>query len=304
MTAPAPVQYPLGPPVVTNTTVLTVDMALQQPNRITRRIADLSLQRFIVSRIFSTGGTAVRGGAILYEQALANDLYTNRDVERVAPGAEFPIVGSDRRGPKVAEVEKWGGKFKITDEARRRNDIVHFNNQVTMLSNTIVRKVNQRAIIELEAAIAALGGAGTFIGNNWQAVITAGTSATNNADMPAGDFAKAQQIADTDELGVVYDLWIINPQEHAALKVIYGDKLNDVLRSNGIDEIYPSNRVAAGTAYAVARGQVGFLEYEQGLGTETWREPKNECTWTQSSVLPVMGVTNPMSIRKVTGLAG
>lgn len=304
MTAPSPVQYPLGPPVVTNTTVLTVDMALQQPNRITRRIADLSLQRFIVSRIFSTGGTAVRGGAILYEQALANDLYTNRDVERVAPGAEFPIVGSDRRGPKVAEVEKWGGKFKITDEARRRNDIVHFNNQVTMLSNTIVRKVNQRAITELEAAIAALGGAGTFIGNNWQAVITAGTSATNNADMPAGDFAKAQQIADVDELGVVYDLWIVNPQEAAALKVIYGDKLADVLRSNGIEEVYPSNRVAAGTAYAVARGQVGFLEYEQGLGTETWREPKNECTWTQSSVLPVMGVTNPMSIRKVTGLAG
>jgi len=304
MTAPSPVQYPLGPPVVTNTTTLTVDMALQQPNRITRRIADLSLQNFIVSRIFATGGTAVRGGAILYEQALANDLYTGRDVERVAPGAEFPIVGADRRGPKVAEVEKWGGKFKVTDEARRRNDTVLFNNQVTMLANTIIRKVNQRAVTELETAIAALGGAGTFVGNNWQTVITTGSSATNNADMPAGDFAKAQLIADTDELGVDYDLWIVNPQEMAALRVIYAEKLQDVLRANGIDEVFPSNRVTAGTAYAVARGQVGFLEYEQGLGTETWREPKNECTWTQSSVLPVMGVTNPLSIRKVTGLAG
>lgn len=304
MTAPAPTQYPLGPPVVTNTTVLTVDMALQQPNRITRRIAELALQRFIVSRIFSTGGTAVNGGAILYEQALVNELYTDRDIERVAPGAEFPIVGASRRGPKVAEVEKYGGKFKTTDEARKRNDTVWFNNQVTMLSNTIVRKVNTRAVAELEAAIAALGGAGTFVGNDWSAVITAGTSATNNADMPAADFAEAQLLAEQDELGVVYDLWIVNPQEMAALVVIYGDKLAAMLASAGIKEVFPSNRVTAGTAYAVARGQVGFLEYEQGLGTETWRDPDTESWWTQSSVRPVMGITNPMSIRKVTGLAG
>lgn len=304
MTAPAPVQYPLGPPVITNTTVLTVDMMLNQPNRITRRIADLALQRFIVNRIFSTGGTAVSGGAILYEQALANDLYTDRDVERVAPGGEFPIVGSTRRGPKVAEVEKYGGKFQVTDEARKRNDVVMFNNQVTQLSNTIVRKVNTRAVIELEAAIAALGGAGTFVGNNWQAVVTAGTSASNNSEMPAADFAEAQLIADRDELGVHYDLWIVNPQEMAALKVIYGDKWQQVLVSFGIDEVFASNRVTAGTAYAVARGEVGFLEYEQGLGTETWRDPEVEAYWTQSSVRPVMGITNPLSIRKVTGLAG
>jgi hypothetical protein len=304
MTAPAPVQYPLGPPVVSNVTVLTVDMALNQPNRITRRIADLALQRFIVSRIFSTGGTAVNGGAIMYEQALVNELYTDRDVERVAPGGEFPIVGASRRGPKVAEVEKYGGKFQTTDEARKRNDTVWFNNQVTMLSNTIVKKVNTRAVAELDAAIAALGGAGTFTGNDWSAVITNGSSATNNADMPAADFAEAQMLAEQDELGVAYDLWIVNPQEMAALVVIYGEKLPGVLAAAGIKEVFPSNRVTAGTAYAVARGQVGFLEYEQGLGTETWRDPETESWWTQSSVRPVMGITNPMSIRKVTGLAG
>lgn len=304
MTAPAPVQYPLGPPVITNTTQYTVDLMLNQPNRISRRLLDISLQRFIVSRIFSTGGTAVNGGAIVYEQLLANDLYTTRDVERVAPGGEFPIIGSERRGPKIAEVEKYGGKFKVTDEARKRNDVVMFNNQVTQLSNTIVRKVNGRAIVELEAAIAALGGAGTFVGNNWQTVITAGTSASNNSDYPAADFAAAQLLADKDELGVQYDLWLVNPQEMAALRVIYGPNWRDVLTSFGIDEVFPSNRVAAGTAYAVARGQVGFLEYEQGMGTQTWYDPEVEAYWTQSSVRPVMGITNPLSIRKVTGLAG
>lgn len=304
MTAPAPVQYPLGPPVITNTTVVTVDMALNQPNRITRRLADISLQRFIVNRIFSTGGTAVAGGAILYEQLLANDLYADRGVERVAPGAEFPIVGSTRRGPKVAEVEKYGGKFKFTDEARKRNAAVMFDNQVTQLSNTIVQKVNTRAVAELEAAIAALGGAGTFIGNNWQTVVTNGSSASNNSELPGADFAAAQLIADQDELGVHYDLWLVNPQEMAQLKVIYGPAWRDVLTSFGITEVFASNRVAAGTAYAVARGQVGFLEYEQGLGTQTWYDNEIESWWVQSSVRPVMGITNPLSIRKVTGLAG
>lgn len=304
MTAPAPVTYPLGPPVVTNTTQLTVDLMLNQPARITRRLADISLQRFIVSRIFSTGGTAVSGGAIMYEQLLANDLYADRDVERVAPGAEFPIIGSTRRGPKIAEVEKYGGKFKTTDESRKRNDSVAFSNQVTQLSNTIVKKVNTRAVAELEAAIAALGGAGTFVGNNWQAVVTAGTNASNNSEMPAADFAEAQLIADRDELGVHYDLWLVNPQEMAALTVIYGDRWRQVMQSFGIEEVFASNRVAAGTAYAVDRGEVGFLEYEQGLGTQTWYDPEIESWWTQSSVRPVMGITNPLSIRKVTGLAG
>jgi hypothetical protein len=304
MTAPSPVTYPLGPPVVTNTTQLTVDLMLQQPARITKRLADISLQRFIVSRIFSTGGTAVNGGAIMYEQLLANDLYASRDVERVAPGGEFPIVGSTRRGPKIAEVEKYGGKFKTTDEARKRNDAVAFSNQVTQLSNTIVKKVNDRAVAQLEAAIADLGGAGTFIGNNWQTIVTAGTSASNNNEYPAADFAQAQLVADQDELGVHYDLWLVNPQEMAALTVIYGDRWRQVMASFGIDEVFASNRVAAGTAYAVDRGEVGFLEYEQGLGTQTWYDPEVESWWTQASVRPVMGITNPLSIRKVTGLAG
>jgi hypothetical protein len=299
-TAPAPVQYPLGPPVVSGSN-LTVDMALDQPTRITRRIADLTLQRFIVSQIFATGG-AVTGGAVVYDQALLNELYTDRDVEQVAPGDEFPIVSSSRQTPQVAQVEKWGGKIFVTDEARDRNDIVHFNNEVTKLANTIVRKVNTRAVATLDAAITAQGGAGTFVGHSWSSVVTGGASQTNNSGWPAADLAAAQLAADVDELGVIYDLWLVNPAQRAQLAIVYGAALADVLASYGI-EMYASNRITAGTAYAVARGQVGEIRVEKALGTEVWREPKNERTWVQSSVRPVMYVTNPYSIRKVTGLS-
>jgi hypothetical protein len=70
----------------------------------------------------------------------------------------------------------------------------------------------------------------------------------------------------------------------------------------GID-LYSSNRVPAGTAYVVASGQVGEMRVEKPLGTETWREPEEEKTWVQSSVRPVMYVTNPFSVLEVTGIA-
>lgn len=297
----APVAYPLGPPTYSGTT-LTVDTALNEPTRVTRRIADLTLQNFIVTDIFASG-SGVSGGAVVYDQALLNELYLERDVERVAPGDEFPIVTSLRQAPKVAEVEKWGGKFFVTDEARDRNNVISFNNQVVQLGNTMTRKVNARAIETLDAAVAALGGAGTFVGHNWSTVVTGGSSQTNNSAWPAADFAAAQLAADVDELGVIYDLWIVNPAQRAALAIVYGSALNDVLASYNV-RIKASNRVAAGTAYVVASGQVGSIDIEKPLATEIWREEKTQRTWVQASVRPVLYVTNPYSVRKVTGLAG
>lgn len=297
----APVAYPLGPPTYSGNQ-LTVDTALEQPARITRRISDLTLQRFIVSAIFYSG-PAPGGGAIVYDQTLLNDLYTSRAAERVGPGDEFPLVTSERQAPKVALVEKWGGKVFVTDEARDRNNIVQFNNEITKLGNTLVRTINARAVEVLEAAITAMSGATTFVGQNWSAAVTVGVSPTPNAQMPAADFAKAQLAAEVDELGVVYDLWLLNPAQDMALHLAYGSDYAAVLASHGIS-VFVSNRVPAGTAYAVARGQVGGISIEKPLGTETWREPKTERTWVQSSVRPAMYVTDPLAIRKVTGLAG
>ncbi|MBN9791288.1 hypothetical protein DMP17_22155 [Pseudonocardia sp. TMWB2A] len=299
--SPAPVSYPLGPPSYQGNT-LTVDTALQQPTRVTRRIADLTLQRFIVSEIFANDG-GVSGGAVVYDQALLNELYLARDVERVNPGDEFPVVTSERQAPRVAEVEKWGGKFFITDEARDRNDVAAFNNQVTQLANTIVRKLNTRAIETLEAAIAELGGAGVITGGNWASVITAGASQSNATAWPGADFAKAQLAADREELGVEYNLWLVNPVEKANFYITYGSDAAEVLAANGVS-MFPSNRVPQGTAYAVARGQVGGIRIEKPLSTETWREEKTQRNWVQSSVRPVMYVTNPYSIKKVVGLGG
>src|SRR5436190_9267524 len=115
-----PVAHPLGPPTLTGTT-MTIDSAVNAPTRVTRSLMDLTLQRFFADRVFTSAG-GVSGGAVVYDEIVANDLYSDRDIQRVAPGDEFPLVTSSRRFPKVAEVEKWGGKFFVTIEARDRND--------------------------------------------------------------------------------------------------------------------------------------------------------------------------------------
>lgn len=299
MANPSPVTHPLATPTIAGNTI-SIDTMLQQPTRITRMIMDLTLQRFIADRVFSSGG-GVSGGAVIYDEAQANELYTSRDVKEVEPGQQFPLVTSERLAPKIAVVRKWGGKTFITDEARDRNNSVGFTNQLRQLSNTIVRKINAVAIATLEAKIAA--NSRTVVGNDWSAVITTGTSATTSKLMPAHDFGRAQSIADVEELGIVYDLWLLNPQEYLSLSDAYESRLSDILAAHNIS-IYVSNRVPAGTAYVVASGQVGQMRIESPLATETWREQGTQRTFVQSSVRPLMFVDNPFAVLKFTGLHG
>lgn len=293
-----PVQHPLGIPTVTGTS-MTVDLALNAPTRVTRTLMDLTLQRFFADRVFSnTGG--VSGGAVVYDELIANDLYLDRDIERVAPGDEFPLVTGSRRAPKVAEVEKWGGKFFVTIEARDRNDVSVFTRNIRQLANTIVRKINMRAVEVLEAAVQA-SPTRQVTGNSWGSVITAGSTASNSTLWPGFDFARAQSLAEIDELGIVYDLWIMNPADYLQLARIYGLGLNDLLASLGVS-IFVTNRVTAGTAYVVAERQPGQMRIEQPLATEQWYEEKSQRFWTQSSVRPLMFVDNRFAVLKFVGL--
>jgi hypothetical protein len=295
-------EYPLAAPTLSGN-VVSVDLMLQQPTRVTRYLSDLMLKNYFANRIFTPAG-GVSGGAVLYTQLTTNDLFPTRDVQNVEPGGEFPLVTFDRPTPLLAQVEKFGGKFFVTDEARDRNDPQLLQQGSMKLANAIYRGIHQRALAVLDAQISALGGgAQTVVGHNWSTVVTAGTSATSASGYPAADFAAVQLLADQKELGVQFDLWIVNPAQLAAIKVLYGNTWFQVLQSWNITMI-ASNLVPAGTAYVVAEGQVGEQRLEKPLGSESWRENETQRTWIQSDVRPVFYVTNPYSVGKVTGLAG
>jgi len=295
-------EYPLALPTVTGT-VVSVDLMLNEPTRITRYLSDLSLRGYWADKVFTPNG-GVSGGAILYTQLTENQLFvsSSRDVQNVEPGAEFPLVTFDRPVPLVKPVEKFGGKFFVTDEARDRNDPMMLQQGTQRLANTISRRIHNTAVQELEAQIVALGGSAQIItGNDWSTVVTGGAGQTNATGWPAADFAKVQLVADQKELGVTFDTWILNPVNANEFRITYGNEWNSVLADAGIRFIV-TNRVPAGMAYVIESGQVGEMRLEKALGTETWREQETQRTWVQSDVRPVFIVTNPYGIAKVTGL--
>src|SRR3954447_675109 len=173
-TIPNPVLHPLGAPAVSGTEI-TLDTLSKQPTRVTKMVMDLTLQKFLLDRLFTSAG-GVTGGAVLYDLVTENDLYATRDIEKVAPGAEFPIITSARLAPRIATPDKWGGKFDMTDEARDRNDILAFTNHVRKVGNTIVRKLNQYAVGVVNTAVSA--NSRTASGHSWSAAVPNGATPT------------------------------------------------------------------------------------------------------------------------------
>lgn len=295
-----PVSYPLSAPVITGDNI-TLDLLLNEPTRITAYLSDLSLRGMFSQRVFSNGG-GLTGGALVYNQLTSNQLFTSRDVQEITPGAEFPIVTADRMAPKVAVPIKIGGKYFVLDEARDRNDATTVQLESQLLANTIQRKLDTTAINLLDASLTEFNR--TVAGVNWSTAKTTASGSVTKGGSPVADFAKIQGLADVDELGVRYNLWLVNPQEYTNFLTFYGaENLAAVLNASGI-EMVSTNRVTAGTAYALQSGAVGQMRLEKPLSTETWREQATERTWVQSGVRVAMAVTNPFSAIKVTGLAG
>lgn len=295
-----PQQYPFGAPAV-NGNQITVDMMLKEPTRINNYLSDLVLKGYFADRIFANAG-GVSGGALIYTQLTKNDVYATSGVQKVAPGGEFPTVSFDRPEPKVAVVDKWGGKFDVTDEARDRNDLSMIQSEGIKLSNTILRQMHTEALATLDASIAAIGSDVQITGVSWADAAALTLTTTSNSALPAADFATVAKKAAQFELGAEFNLWIVNPQEMANFQIIYGDRWRAVLQANNTDMI-ATNLMPAGTAKVVAEKQVGQERFEKPLGTVTFREEERETTWVQSSVRPLYAVTHPYNVLSVTGLA-
>jgi hypothetical protein len=295
------VTFPLSGPSISGTTY-TVDFLLENPTRVTQAVARLALQRFYVDRIFAPAGP-ITGGAVIYDQVTSNDLYANRDVQRIEPGREFPVVTFDRGAPLTAQVEKFGGKFPVTDEARRRNQTGRINRALVRLANTIVRKVQQRALAELQAAITA--NTRTASGVSWTTAMSSNPSTLAFGSSPSRDFARIQRLTMEAELGYDYNLAIMNPAQWEVLTTIYGSpqETRAAMGIYGINDVWVTPRKAAGSVYFLAERQVGELGYEVPMGTETWRDPDGrQQDWYQTSVLPIVFVTDPFAIVELTGV--
>ena len=298
-----PTYYPLGAPEVVGDEI-TVDLMLNEPERITQAIIDLTALRLtLVTEMFATPQGA-RGGAVIFQVLDENAAFTERDVEYVEPANEFPLITGERQPPRTARIAKYGGKDFITDEARDRNDIRVFAQLAQKMANTMVRKTHQRGVDVVNAAIAEFGR--TEAGNNWSAVVVGGSGQTTSSAWPDDDFGAAIEKAELDELGYVYDGVGLHPSQMRSLRNIYASTAGGAERIFSDYGLTPnvSTRWPIGTATFYARGMVGGIRTEKPLGTETWREPSTQRTWAQIDARNLFFVDQPLALYRLTGLAG
>lgn len=281
---------------------LTVDAALNQPTIIRNRIAKLADQQILLPKLFHDLGSQVQGGGILFNAVKASDFYTS-DIEQRSPGSEYKIVDGVDPDPQLATVADWGGRFQVTDEVVTRNQVNYLDQQTTQLANTIVKKLDVAAIANIEQALS-LDPANTVVGHSWSGLVFVGsaTSITASGNRPTADWAAAQLAADLQELGAVYNLLIVHPNQAAALRTAYAETLNDVLTSFGL-ELFVSPRMTAGVAYAVQKGEVGTVGFEKPLTVETYDDRAHRARWVQAYCVPAFAVDQPYRAKKITGLA-
>lgn len=289
--------YPPGAPTVADGRI-TVEQFLRNPSRVQRVVNDLTAQRFLAERIFSAGDA--QGGAVIYDQLTASDLYATRDVQGVEPGSEFPILGDTEGVPKVAAVTKWGGAGVLTYEAVRRDSRDVLARQLTKLRNTIVRKVDTVAVAALLAAPIQTG-----VGTDWGS----GTSDV------IGDLARARSAIDDQDMGYEATDVLINPaqyvdlmrdtgvrsalpRENAATNPVASGELTGLMGFTW----YVTNRVAAGTALVLAGQTAGSMRDELGLYTRVVDQPERERWLVMAARVTVPIVTDPKAVYRLTGL--
>jgi hypothetical protein len=112
-----PGSYPAPPPTLSGD-LETISRFLQSPTQIRRRLRDYRDLRFVADQLL-TQRFRTSGGAALYE--LSEPFVTDRVVEAVGPGAEYPFANMPTGTAGIASVSKWGQKVRVTDEEIARN---------------------------------------------------------------------------------------------------------------------------------------------------------------------------------------
>lgn len=299
-----PTPYPPAPPTVSGNNI-TVDAFLNNPARVSRTIEALALNRFVADRIFGTGPQAT-GGAVLYDQMSAGEFFTDRDVEAIEPGMEFPILNSGEHMPLVAAVVKWGGSAVFTYEVVRRDRRDLLRRELTKLRNTIIRKVDVVGLAALNAAPINPNAAS----GDWAV----------NATNPLVDIFTAVSDIDQIDMGYTADTVLLNPAEALALRTNTtvaarlpretpraANGSPDLLSSPdlsglaGIPSWIVSNRVPAGTVFVLDSDTIGGISDELPLYSRTVDEETKERYRVMSARVTVPYVTDPLAAVKITG---
>ncbi len=146
-----PGTFPAAAPTLSGDT-LSISRFLQSPLALRRRLRDYKDLRFVADQLL-TQRFRSQGGAVLYEQT--EPFVSDRAVESVGPGSEYPYANLPTGTAAIAAIQKWGQKVLLTDEEIARNVYAGaaVDRQLRKVLNSVIKQVDGVAMSAIASAV-------------------------------------------------------------------------------------------------------------------------------------------------------
>lgn len=224
-----PGTYPAGPPTLSGD-LETISRFLQSPTQLRRRLRDYTDLRFVADQLL-TQRFRTSGGAALYE--LSEPFVTDRAVEQVAAGAEYPFANMPTGTAAIASVAKWGQKVRVTDDEIARNVYAGqtIDRAMRKLVNSIIKQVDTTAMSAITSGVSATQAATGGTGGAQAYWSASGTAAIMR------DIMLAKKVVYATNLGYKPDTLLVDDTNYAYLM---SDSVitNALRRENTANPIY------------------------------------------------------------------
>ena len=159
-----PGAFPAAPPTLSGD-LETISRFLQSPTQLRRRLRSYVDLRFVADQVL-TARFRSTGGAVLYE--MSEPFISDRTVEAVGAGSEYPYANLPTGTGAIAAVQKWGQKVILTDEEIERNIYAGsaVDRNLKKVVNGIIKQVDGIAFSAIASAISG-GSFATAATANW-----------------------------------------------------------------------------------------------------------------------------------------
>lgn len=146
-----PGSFPAAAPTLSGD-LLSISRFLQSPTAIARRLRDYKDLRFVSDQLL-TQRFRSSGGAVMYE--MTEPFVSDRTVEAVGPGSEYPYANLPTGTGAVAAIQKWGQKVLLTDEEIARNVYAgaSVDRQMRKVVNSIIKQVDGITMSAISSAV-------------------------------------------------------------------------------------------------------------------------------------------------------
>lgn len=221
---------PLAPAPTLSGDTLSISRFLQSPAALQRRLRTFRDLRFVSDQLL-TQRLNSQGGAVLYEQS--EPIVTDRDVESVGSGSEYPYANTPEGTAALAAIAKWGQKVRLTDDEIARNQFggAAVDRKLRKVVNSIISQVDSITMSAIYSAVTQ-----SF------AVTTAWTAADPTF---LRDILRAKAVIHGLNLGYVPDTLGLNDTQYAYL-------MSDERFTNALKREESTNPVYTGQVERVA----------------------------------------------------